>query len=92
MQAVTDVTWGGESGSVGGAGVARSGEAEAPSHGDVGTEGSRLGVVVGELGGVFARKVAGVDVARTDSGERVSSLSSSGSRSGSTSFGIILTF
>jgi hypothetical protein len=71
---------------VGGAGVARSGEAEAPSHGDVGAEGSRPGVVVGELGGVFACKVAGVDVARTDSGERVSSLSSSWSRSSSASF------
>ncbi len=37
----------GVAGTVGGAGIARRGEAEAPSHGDVGVEGSRPVVVVG---------------------------------------------
>ncbi len=68
-----------------GVGVAWRCEADTPSHSDVGIQvgGSE---VVGVLGGGVTCRVADGGIAGTDSGERISSFSSSWSRSSSTLF------
>jgi hypothetical protein len=92
VQAAGGATFSGESSSVGGAGVAgvmggagvaRRGDAEAPSHGDADVEGSGPVTCGMDDGGVAAGGVDGLD---RDNGERVSSSSSSWSRSSSSSF------
>jgi hypothetical protein len=84
--AVGDAMWSGESGSVGGVGMTWRGNT--PSHGGVGVEGDWSEDIAGVLGGVVACRVANGGVAGADSnnGERVSSSSSSWSRSNSKSF------
>ncbi len=82
--AVVGATWSGESGSLGGVGMTWIGDT--PSHGCVGVEVDWSEEVVGVLGGEVACRIADGDVAGADSGERVSSSSSSWSRSSSNSF------
>ncbi len=81
-----DTTWSGDAGSLVGAGVTGRGEASAPSYGDVGVEGGEADVDVGVVGGEASGDVANGGVARADRGERISSLSSSRSRSSFISF------
>jgi hypothetical protein len=84
--AVVDATWIGESGSLGGVGMTWIGDT--PSHSCVGVEGDWSEEVVGVLGGGTACRVADGSVAGADSnsGERVSSSSSSWSHSSSNLF------
>jgi hypothetical protein len=81
-----DTMWSSDADSLGGAGVTKRGEANAPSYGNVGVEGGEADVDVGVVGGEAAGGVANGGVARADRGEKISSLSSSRSRSSSTSF------
>jgi hypothetical protein len=93
-----DIAWGGDFGRVGGVGVSGKGEVDVPSLGGVeggetgGETGVDIGVVGGEVSGGVADCVRADDgitdggVAEADSGERISSFSSSWSCSSSTSF------
>jgi hypothetical protein len=85
-QAGDDTTWGGDAGSLGSKGVMGRGE-DAPSHGDVSFEGGgETDIDVGAVGGEGSGGLTDGSVARADRGERINSLSSSRSRSGSASF------
>jgi hypothetical protein len=93
-----DAAWGGDSGRVGSVGVSGEGEVDVPSLGGIeggetgGETGVDIGVVGGEVPGGVADGVRADDgvtdggVAEADIGERISSFSSSWSRSSSTSF------
>jgi hypothetical protein len=73
----------GVAGAMGCSGVARRGDAEASSHGDIGVEGSALVACSMDDGGVAACGVDGLD---RGAGEMFSSSSSSWSQSSSSSF------
>ncbi len=84
--AVVDATWSGESGSMGGVGMAWRGDT--PSHGGIGVEGDWAEDVAGVLGGLVSCRVAdgGVSGADSDNGEKVSLSFSSWSHNNSNSF------